>query len=178
EEKIVVDWEDGVDEYKNMTEDELWEALGLAEKKQLPFFNAKLDPLGVRHPWDEDQNGAEWIEKNGEAFTPRWHQLVGILKMLENAFAGRPILQMDDVGLGKTLQTIGTIMCLAWFRTVFEEHKRFPGRFAHRKWQGTGENIPNLPHMIIVPTGLVVQVMHEIYRYLQPKSVDALPYTG
>lgn len=49
--------------------------------------------------------------------------------MLERAFEGEPVLLMDGLGLGKTLQVLGVITCLAWYREYYERKKAFPGHF-------------------------------------------------
>ena len=39
------------------------------------------------------------------------------------------MLLMDEVGLRKTLQVIGTIVCLAFYHKSFKKHGTFPGNF-------------------------------------------------
>ena len=49
--------------------------------------------------------------------------------MLERAFDGKPVLLMDGVGLGKTLQVIGMIACLVFYHESFKKAGKFPGHF-------------------------------------------------
>lgn len=120
-------WSEGVEEFNSMSEDDLWTILGLPEKR-IPFFNASQDPYGNCDPWTEE--GQNWFTdtRNGEPLALRWHQLVGLVKMLKNAFEGSPILLMDDVGLGKTIQVTALIALLAFYREFYTIHKRFPGK--------------------------------------------------
>jgi hypothetical protein len=121
-------WTEGVEELQHISVDDLWARLGF-KNRQLPFFNARQDPFGLHDPWDPEDK--EWFENenNTESFKPRWHQLVGIYRMVQRAFAGEPILLMDEVGLGKTLQVVGLIVVLEWYREYYEQHKVFPGEF-------------------------------------------------
>jgi hypothetical protein len=107
----------------NLSEDELWKHLGLTDKT-IPFFNAHLDPEGNYHPWDK-KHGKSWFEKeeNSVLLTLHLFQLVGIAKMLENTFSGKPVLLMDTVGLGKTIQVTAFIAILAYYHHYYEAHK-------------------------------------------------------
>lgn len=123
-----VDWTEGVEEYKSCTADELWDILGIPERS-IPFFNPKHNSENQCDPWTEE--GTAWlrIPSNGEPLVLHWHQLVGVVKMVENAFSGKPVLLMDGVGLGKTIQMAGFIAVLSWYRDYFATHGRFPGKF-------------------------------------------------
>jgi SNF2 family DNA or RNA helicase len=123
-----IDWSEGVEEYQDTSSDELWAMLGRPEKS-VPFFNLKQDTESRRDPWTDE--GVKWLQvpSNGEPLTLRWHQLVGVLKLVENAFLGRPVLLMDGVGLGKTIQVAAFIAFLTWYRDYFTAHGKFPGRF-------------------------------------------------
>lgn len=46
------------------------------------------------------------------------------------------------------------------------------------KWKGKEGNIPELPNLLVVPAGLVNQVVSEFRRYYQHGSFDILPYLG
>jgi len=120
-----VSWEDGVEYFADWPAKKLWEYLGVSE---IPFFNERYDSLNGRDGWS-DANVAEEIEQSGEKLVPRWHQLVGIAKMLTNAFTRKPVLLMDDVGIGKTLQVVGLIVVLSYYREYHLQHKKFPGYF-------------------------------------------------
>jgi len=190
-------WLSGVENLDNVSPDTLWENLGLGETKQLPCFNRRYHKESVYNPWEH----TEWWTKYGKdrkhtaKLQPRWLQLVGIFRMLQRAFEGKGLLLMDTVGLGKTLQVIGTIAMICWFREYYEKHKRFPGWFgmslflyfdkmlniwlvADKKWCGKEGNIPNLPFMLVTPITLHHQLMSECRRYLKPGFFDIFAYVG
>jgi hypothetical protein len=123
-----IEWSEGVEELKDKTVDELWDMLG-CPNKQLPFFNQLQDVDGSHDPWVEAEKAWFSDSKNVEPLVPRWHQLVGILKMVKNAFCGRPVLLMDSVGLGKTLQITGAVAVLAFYREYYKKHGFYPGMF-------------------------------------------------
>jgi hypothetical protein len=56
-------------------------------------------------------------------------QVVGIVQMLLNAFKARPIINNDDVGVGKTFQVLGFIAVLSWFHTYRKRTGHFPGLY-------------------------------------------------
>ena len=59
----------------------------------------------------------------------RWHQWVGVVTALDNMLRGKPMLILDDVGIGKTLETFGIISCLEWMREWKSTHGQWPGMF-------------------------------------------------
>jgi hypothetical protein len=130
ERRITINWMEGVEEYKSLTRDAVFTCLGY---KGIPGFNRTFDPTGVHDPWSYEDG--EWFKTSEDVadLVPRWHQLVGILKMTKCAFDGQPILLMDEVGLGKTMQVAGLIATLAYYRDYFAEHSRFPGIFCEGK---------------------------------------------
>ena len=124
-----VEWEEGVETLKHLSFDELWAILGCPDKK-LPHFNIIYDKTGLHNPWEHQ----DWFQENTNSedigcLEPRWHQLVGIVRMLQQAFRGESTLLMDDVGIGKTFQVAGVIVMLAFFRDFYTEHKQYPGAF-------------------------------------------------
>lgn len=124
----VDDWNTGVEGMATWTPDKVWNALGCGETRAIPFFNRRDDPMGTVEPWSEE--GLNFQQTNmGTPLEPRWHQLLGIIKMLQNMFEGRPILLMDEVGVGKTLQVIGFICFRAFFRQYYTRYHRYPGMF-------------------------------------------------
>lgn len=131
EEKIDFLWKEGTEELSGLSEDEIWTRLGLKDTKALPFFQDYTDPDGAIDPWSEA--GESWLALESsprEVLKPRWHQLVGILRMLERAFQNQPVLLMDGVGIGKTFQVVGVIACLAFYRRFYGKNQRFPGVFS------------------------------------------------
>jgi hypothetical protein len=123
-----IHWKEGVEEYQKVAEDNLWRRLGL-HKQKLPFFNTLQDRDGVRDPWDEKNREYFAQPDNCLSLAPLWHQVVGVLGIVERVFKGNPVLLMDEVGLGKTMQMVGVICVLAYFREYYEKHGRFPGSF-------------------------------------------------
>lgn len=194
-----IDWEEGVETWKKNTEADLWTFLGLSAARKIPLFNEFADPDSNLDPWDSRHAG---LFKTGEGLIPlrpRWHQLVGVMKMLSDMFEGKTVLLMDEVGLGKTLQAVALICMVEFFRNYYKAHHTFPGEFgkhfdldvldkplmlaircpqAGRQFQGSSGNIPQLPHILVVPPNLQAQMLSELHRYLVPHSFDILPYSS
>lgn len=125
---LAMDWRESVEGF---TADELWEMLGLTEKR-LPFFNSFIDGDGLRDPWDEAY--ASWFvsgtgDPTLEALTPRWHQLAAIYGIVCCWFENKSVLLTHEVGVGKMLQVVGAIVILRYFREFYDEHHTFPGVF-------------------------------------------------
>ncbi|EPQ50076.1 hypothetical protein GLOTRDRAFT_51063, partial [Gloeophyllum trabeum ATCC 11539] len=121
-------WKEGTEDLAKVSEEELWAHLGFGEKKQLPLFQEWYDPSGMIEPWSEE--GVAWLEnpQSGRArLQPKWHQLVGIFRMLQHLFEGRAVLLMDGVGLGKTLQSVGVLACLVYYREHYRQKNDYPG---------------------------------------------------
>ena len=124
------DWKEGVEELIQLSDKQLWQMLGLPNK-QLPFFQQWTDLDVMIDPWDAvGQKFLQDTTSGRKPLKPRWYQLVGIYRMLERAFEGKAVLLMDGVGLGKMLQVIGTVACLAFYRESFKKHGTFPGNFS------------------------------------------------
>jgi hypothetical protein len=125
---IDIQWKEGVEHYQDTTKEVLWARLGITDEK-IPLFNEVQDPDGERDPWNPEWR--QWFDdpKNTMPLEPRWHQLVGMLSIVERLFQGHPVLLMDGVGLGKTMQMVGVIALLAYFREYYAIHSRFPGSF-------------------------------------------------
>ena len=124
-------WPSGVEEFSACTMEQLWELLGLSERT-LPHFNTDYDDENLHDRWDEAE--AAWFadKANLVPFEPRWHQLIGILKMLKMAFEGKPVLLMDEVGVGKRMQVVGVVATLAHYRDCWEKTHDYPGMFGKR----------------------------------------------
>jgi SNF2 family DNA or RNA helicase len=124
----VMEWSEGVEDYQTKNLSELWAILGFQDQ-HIPSLRRVQDPTGTHDPWIKENS--EWFKdpNNTVPFGPRWHQLVGVIKMLENAFNGLPVLLMDEVGLGKTLQIKSLFATLTYFREYYKVHSRFPGAF-------------------------------------------------
>lgn len=124
-------WTSGVEHMQAKTEDELWQMLGCPDG-HIKFFNDFLDPSAILEPRD----GEEWVkyikDPNSDKLPcrPKWHQLVGIYMLLDAAFDGKPMMLMDEVGIGKTMQIFALIAWLGWFHEFYESKKYFPGTFS------------------------------------------------
>jgi hypothetical protein len=125
ESNIVVDWTKGVDEFKGLSIHDIFTLLGLSDET-ISFFNHHQDPYGLHDPWTEE--GQEWFNdaQNRATLTLCWHQQVGVTKMLMNTSAGKPILLMHGVGLGKTIQSMSLIALLTYYHGYYANHGSFP----------------------------------------------------
>lgn len=123
---IVVDWQDGTDDLQGFNLEELYDRLGLPGQK-IPFFNDTYDPQGMHDPWTDE--GVKWLRDYGKPLRLHWYQIVGVLQMARNAFSQKPVLLMDEVGLGKTIQVAAFIAVMAYYREYFVKHSVFPGEF-------------------------------------------------
>jgi hypothetical protein len=106
-----VEWEEGVEEFSSHSMENLWSLLGLKMTKTLPDFNDKIDP-NTQNYWSD----FEYMAANESSLCPldpRWHQLVGIIKIVLQAFIGEPLILMNKVDVGKTLQLMGAIALIA-----------------------------------------------------------------
>ncbi|KAI1792052.1 hypothetical protein LXA43DRAFT_888351, partial [Ganoderma leucocontextum] len=126
------DWLTGVEDLQEKTPQELWAGLGL-NNEQIPGFNEVEDPRGEVNPWDQTKWAKFVKTEQALKFGPRWHQLVGITKMCELIIKGKPLLLMDQVGVGKTLQIVGAIVMYPMLRAYYQRNKRFPPQFSNTK---------------------------------------------
>lgn len=121
------EWESGVEPWQKKTMKEMQQYLGLREDGSFWYFNDTIDRLGEHDPWVDraplDPNDAIKLR-------PHWHQLVGMAKMLDSLFDGKPLLLMDSVGLGKTMQVVGVMALLVYFREYKTHHGVYPGAFS------------------------------------------------
>ncbi|EGO04149.1 hypothetical protein SERLA73DRAFT_148782 [Serpula lacrymans var. lacrymans S7.3] len=173
-----VAWKEGVEDFADKSEDNLWRMLGLGQMRALPHFQTKTNPTASIKPWSIE--GQTWLEENNAAvpLRPKWHQVVGIVKMMDKVLKGEPLLLMNEVGVGKTMQAVGVIACTAYFRDFYQTHEQFPGMFSKYKCISTGANLPDLPTILVCPTNLHAQLTSEIEHYLRRGTFDLLPYTG
>lgn len=128
-----VEWTEGVEHLQTKTEDELYNLLGFKDNR-IPFLVLETDAepdVVLNSPIDIDEHPedaappAQDVAK--EPFSLRWHQLVGLTKMVESALTSSPILLMDDVGIGKTLQVIALFATLAYYRSYHSQTNKYPG---------------------------------------------------
>jgi hypothetical protein len=92
-------WSSGVDHLEHLSELEAWALLGVPKDGIPGLSNLKL----------------------------RWHQVLGILHLLDNFFHGSGTLLCDEVGLGKTVQILGFFAMLSSNRRAKAAHGRFLG---------------------------------------------------
>jgi hypothetical protein len=128
----LVDWEEGTEHLQGKTQDELYDMLGFKDKK-IPFLVTEIDPdddIGAQAHSNESTEEsapppAESPQK--QPFALKWHQLVGVTKLIQCAFTSRPVLLMDNVGLGKTLEVIAFFAVIAYYRQFYSKSQRYPG---------------------------------------------------
>ncbi|KAH9048619.1 hypothetical protein EDB83DRAFT_2175585, partial [Lactarius deliciosus] len=167
-----VEWSEGVENLQNKTPEELYELLGMGEES-VPFFREKITV-------DATADESDGSTTTNERFSLRWHQLVGVVKMLERAVASQPVLLMDDVGLGKTVQVLAFFAMLAYYREAYAETGKYPGIWG-KHWRHLSAQqsvLPEYPFLIVVPPTLVEQVTLECTRFLKPGSLDVIRVTG
>ena len=107
------DWETGTEAYEKLTEAELYKRLGIADEK-MPFWNDYFDKSGFLNSWtdpyiDWKALAAKEGEKDIIEMKLRWHQLVGLVKLVDSMMAKENILIMVGVGVGKTYEAIALI---------------------------------------------------------------------
>ena len=107
--------------------DALWAFLGC--EGHIPGFNDIEDPNGTIDPWNITAWSKFRAQGSPRPLAPQWHQLVGMARMMERVLVGAPVLLMDSVGVGKTMQVVGVICLYNHFRRHFAKYKRFPGAF-------------------------------------------------
>lgn len=121
-------WKEGTEEYATLTLDKAWEHLGLGSTKRIPGFAEKLDLNDTYDPWSIE--GLEVLRS--EEAVPlelKWHQVIGVIKLVDNLLEGKPVLLMDEVGIGKTMQAVAFCLYYDYMRQYFDEHGHFPGKW-------------------------------------------------
>ncbi|KAI0323131.1 hypothetical protein GY45DRAFT_1210786, partial [Cubamyces sp. BRFM 1775] len=98
---------------------------------QFPWFSERHDPETRYDPWSAE--GQALLEtESTERLQLMWHQAVGVYRILSNLFEHKQMLVMDEVGVGKTIQAIGSIAMYRYLQLLFEENKTYPESFG--KW--------------------------------------------
>jgi SNF2-related domain len=173
-------WTSGVEELEKLSLGDAYKVLGFPSQ-QVPMFKKTIISEGDKEPSE---------------LKVKWHQIIGILKIVKQAFKGEAVLLADAVGLGKTIQVAGAIATLAYFRRYFEKYRQFPGGFSKNqsyicllsitnnypledeKWQDTDGNIPDLPFLISTPAAVQQQFINELQKFIAPNYFDILTYKG
>ncbi|KAG9120196.1 hypothetical protein FRC07_004399 [Ceratobasidium sp. 392] len=168
----------GVDHLKDWPVPRVWAFLGLPNSTRFPFA----------HPNPADPSADD--SEPPRDMDPKWHQAVGVLAMLEGACTKnlgdppRPTMLCDDVGLGKTLQLIGLISMVAHlYEQQRQEANRRMAEPPFMRENGTPylaglEEIPNLPHLIVVPLALSAQWIAQITAFTEPGGFNVLHFTS
>ncbi|CCM06798.1 uncharacterized protein FIBRA_09098 [Fibroporia radiculosa] len=169
-------WESGTEAFQEWDTMKVMGVLGILADG-MPFFNKKEHPGGALDPWTaEGQKVA--ASPDVVPLEPRWHQYVGMLQMAQRMMDGKPTLQMDEVGVGKTMQAIGLIALRAYYREYFVQHEQFPGMFVNCCCVTKDGNLTNKPPIFVVLVNLFAQVQAEMHHYLEKDAFDLFMYAG
>ncbi|KAG9085559.1 hypothetical protein FRC06_003556, partial [Ceratobasidium sp. 370] len=166
----------GVAQYADWVTPKAWAHLGLPNAVRFPF--ARTSPI---------DSGADGDQPPHDV-TPKWHQIIRVIAMLERACTERqgddplPTMLCDDVGLGKTLQLIGLISMVAHLyeqqQRQEEEGKRLPTppfmAENNTPFLAGLRTLPNLPHIVVVPRALSAQWIAQIKAFTEPGSFNVL----
>lgn len=179
-------------------------ATNLGFKNLLPaYFNTHRHRGGIT-PWDNSDLFKGAIEANPDMspIALHWHQLAGVHAIIRKTFSKKAkpgatcgVLVTDEVGLGKTFQAGAMIALLSDLVRRQEQELELPPmirKIAHHHYPtksltksyhsgatpffGDSEAIPNLPHLIIIPGGLVHQWEAELKIVFRKAFVDILIY--
>lgn len=119
-------WSEGVEHLKGLTPGELYQLLGL-ERHSIPFFRQ-----GNVREVSGELGEMETSATTTEGTSLRWHQLVGVVRILERSIKSEPVLLMDDVGLGKTVEVLALFAMLTYYREFYNKHGQYPGLWGER----------------------------------------------
>ncbi|EUC56386.1 SNF2 family amino-terminal protein, partial [Rhizoctonia solani AG-3 Rhs1AP] len=129
--------------------------------------------------------------------TGLWHQYVGALEMIDRSFtaeegeSGNPSLIADEVGMGKTAQSILFFQMLWHLKWLQDSNPNWPnideGEDRIRKWpEFLGkrtcfmghERIPARPSLIVAPPTLLSMWRTEVATWLSDSACNTLVYKG
>jgi hypothetical protein len=133
--------------YSMFEENQGNEDIGVAEFKskstlemlQLLSLNIQTGQFPFGRPASTVTTDDGTLVEDSPPAKPHWHQLVGTARMLQGFFTKElgqkpePTLLCDDVGVGKTMQIIGTISMLAHIIELQRQGKTLPP-LLERKW--------------------------------------------
>ena len=122
--RVGIQWAEGTEHLAKKTFEELYGMLGLEKTMRIPGMVEEVDSLGVVNRWDDPE---AWQETSKMPFALSWFQVTGIVRMVEIAFKHSSVLIGDEVGMGKTLESIGFFLTLQYFRQYYSAHGDFPG---------------------------------------------------
>ncbi|EJD37436.1 hypothetical protein AURDEDRAFT_129480 [Auricularia subglabra TFB-10046 SS5] len=147
---------------------ELYAMFGATEEF-IPYVARWISSDPTFNSWSQGDRAEEWAAATeaaarGEestllAFALLKHQLVGLIQLLIWFMDRKPGLLLDDVGLGKTIQTLALAALLAWFSDQYDLTGKFPGtlfrdrHYKHLHPLCTGDNstCPVREHDCAVP---------------------------
>jgi hypothetical protein len=131
-----IDFGEGVEDFKKSSYADMCDLLGIPRDGTIRGLNTLMAANGLSaDPWsDGGKNPFFDVPGNTAPLKPEWHQLVGIAALLQRIFTDYSVLLMDEVGLGKTLQSYGVMALLVDYRRYFAKHGRFPGMFGVCMW--------------------------------------------
>ncbi|KAF5347354.1 hypothetical protein D9756_010005 [Leucocoprinus leucothites] len=129
-----------------------------------PQFNTHRHRAGIS-PWDSPETFAqEPIPAELSPLNLHWHQLAGTHSIIRSIFIQakdaqhtKGVLVADNVGLGKTTQTITFIAFLNQAIYLQSTNRGPPPVLAERPFLAGASKIPSHPHLIICPGTLVKQ---------------------
>ncbi|KAH6908973.1 hypothetical protein BKA70DRAFT_1479770 [Coprinopsis sp. MPI-PUGE-AT-0042] len=173
----------GVEVEAHKSEEQLIAALGFDDGVP-PLFN-KIRHITGLTPWDPEWE--QHLAEHPNQFEPlrlQWHQLAGVHASLRRILTTDDlppphicgILFADDVGIGKTIQSVSL---LAFIASVSLRHSRgltMPQIARERKFMKGSTDIPSSPSVIVVPTTLVKQWESECQMFFAPRKVAIFVY--
>ncbi|KAF5362322.1 hypothetical protein D9756_002850 [Leucocoprinus leucothites] len=142
-----------------------------------PQFNTHRHRAGIS-PWDSPETFAqEPIPAELSPLNLHWHQLAGTHSIIRSIFIQakdaqhtKGVLVADNIGLGKTTQTITFIAFLNQAIYLQSTNRGPPPVLAERPFLAGASKIPSHPHLIICPGTLVKQWVSELKTLMLPKK--------
>ncbi|KAJ4463203.1 P-loop containing nucleoside triphosphate hydrolase protein [Lentinula lateritia] len=176
----------GMEVESDMSPEMLATSLGFLRQALPHQFNTLRAMNGIT-PWDKATQ-FETEADNHQNLLPlslHWHQLAGIHSIARSVFTKTAVpdhctgvLVADEVGLGKTAQSLSFIAFLNQ-AIMIQKHKqpsKLPPILKTFKFLKGREQIEPLPHLIITPGTLRSQWCNEIQTLFRPRSIDIFFY--
>ncbi|KAH7918095.1 hypothetical protein BV22DRAFT_1051967 [Leucogyrophana mollusca] len=168
----------GVEDFHQMNDEQLATLLAFPNNRPALFaeFRSKLGHCA----WESKLISDTFVATNPDV-TPLgllWHQMCGIAaiasKVWSDKLAPMPgLLVADDVGVGKTALTMGMIaLVISVWITEAQTKVGRPPLLEKLPYFAGGGSVPDLPHLIIVPNGLVNQWYSELRTFFKPNIID------
>ncbi|RXW11304.1 hypothetical protein EST38_g14551, partial [Candolleomyces aberdarensis] len=159
-------------------------ATNLGFQNGMPFlFNTKRHS-GGETAWSQEFEDACKSHLNAlEPFSFQWHQLAGVHATLRKVLSPTAdsnhctgILFADDVGLGKTIQASTIMASLTELSVLKQRGLAVPPLARDYPFLKGSLEIPDLPHLVLIPGTLLRQWEHELQCFFKNKSIDLLVY--